>query len=237
MLSVLRKIRTVVLFFAAISIATAAFAKSPYLDMDGELSFDGLYPVKKTHVDNAWASEDLDLSGFDKVLLLPTGLHYRPVKDRGRSMVQRSGTSFFPLDSKQQARLQEIASEEFNKELSKLERFEVVRENGPGVIAVRGGIYDIVSRVPPEPVGRSSYYLSSVGEATLVLELVDIPSNTVIARIADRRSAEQRGIAMESNTATNSREARRVMKQWARLLRNALENILSVDAAGKVVRK
>ena len=118
--------------------------------------------------------------------------------------------------------------------MGKLERFEVVDNPGPGVLAIRGGIYDIVSRVPPETAGRVDYYLSSVGGATLVLEFVDIPSNSVIARVVDSRSAEQRGF--RSNTVTNGAEARRVMNQWARLLRKGLERIIEVDAEGKVVQ-
>ena len=229
-------VQSIGLFVVAVVLSASVAAKSPYLDLDGEKSFDGLYPVKKTHVDKAWAADDLDLSGYDKVLLLPTGLHYRPVKDPGRSSTAISRAEFFPLDDEQRARLEKIAGEEFNKEMGKLERFEVVDKPGPGVLAIRGGIYDIVSRVPPETAGRVDYYLSSVGGATLVLEFVDIPSNSVIARVVDSRSAEQRGFMQESNTVTNGAEARRVMNQWARLLRKGLERIIEVDAEGKVVQ-
>jgi hypothetical protein len=221
---------------AAVFVASSADARKPYLNLDGETSFDGLYPVKRTHFDKAWASSELDLSGYDKVVLLSAGLHYRPVKDPGRSSIAISRAEFFPVSDRQKEQLQELAREEFAKELKKLKRFEVVSEPGPGVLAVRGGIYDIVSRVPPKTAGRGDYYLSSVGEATLVLELVDVPSNSVLARVVDSRTAEQRGFMAESNTVTNRAEARRVMNQWARLLRSGLEKLVAVDAEGKVVR-
>ena len=222
---------------ASIFGAASADARKPYLNLDGETSFDGLYPVKRAHFRKAWASPDLDFTGYDKMVILSTGLHYRPVKDPGRSTIAISRAEFFPLDDEQKAQLQEIAREEFSKELQKLERFELVSEPGPGVLAVRGGIYDIVSRVPPEVAGRGGYYLSALGHATLVLELVDVPSNSVLARVVDSRTAEQRGLASRSNTVTNRGEARRMMQQWARLLRSGLEKLVAIDAEGKLVQE
>ena len=55
-------------------------------------------------------------------------------------------------------------------------------------------------------MGRSNIYLSSVGEATLVIEIRDSESNAVLARIVDRRAADmnQTGGAMQqSNSVTN----------------------------------
>ena len=226
-----------VIIAALLCAAPFAMAKKPYIDMDGEQSFDGLYPIKKTHFDKAWASEDLDLTGYDKILFLPTGLHYRQVKPASGTRLGNSNRDFFPLDEKQKERLQTIASEEFRKEFAKIERFEIVQEPGPGVLAVRGGIYDIVSRIPPDTAGRNDYYLSSLGGATLVLEFVDAQSNTVIARVVDSRTAEQRGIVRESNPVLNQSEVRSFMRDWARLLRRALNRVVEVDETGKVVRQ
>ena len=46
-------------------------------------------------------------------------------------------------------------------------------ELGPNTMILRGAALDIISRVPPDTVGRSDIYLSTMGEATLVLELLD----------------------------------------------------------------
>ena len=67
--------------------------------------------------------------------------------------------------------------------------FEVVEEPGPDVLGIHVGLLDVVSRVPPETVGRSRVFLDSVGEATLVLELRDSVSHTVLVRAVDRRAA------------------------------------------------
>lgn len=218
-------------------LAFTAHARKAHLDLEAEPTWDGLYPVKKTVMDNAWIHPDLDLRNYDKIILVGTGLHYRPVEPmEGTSSIEVRRRSVFPLDAKQKQRLQEAAQEQFEKEFVKLDRFEVTKEVGPGVLLLRGGIYDIVSMVPPEPIGRGDFYLSSLGSAVIALELIDAQSNTVIARAVDATSFDKRGFP-ESNTAANMAEARNYMRQWAKLVRKALDEVVAVDETGKVIRQ
>ncbi len=205
-----------------------ASARKQYLDMDGETSHDGLYRVKRSIMDRAWARADIDLGDYDKLMLMSAGLQYRPVKSASRN------SDGFPVTEDQKERLQEVVREVFTEMLSKLERFTLVDEPGPGVLILHAGIIDIVSSVPPEPMGRGDIYLSSTGEATLVLELRDAPSNAVLVRVADRRSAEQRGMAMPSSRVSNTANVRNAVSQWARIIRRALDRIVVVDAEGNV---
>jgi hypothetical protein len=46
-------------------------------------------------------------------------------------------------------------------------------------------------------------YLESVGEATLLIELIDSESGSVLLRAADRRSSERQGMAFASNSVSN----------------------------------
>ena len=56
---------------------------------------------------------------------------------------------------------------------------------------IRAGLLDVVSFVPPDPVGgRTEIYLSRVGEATLVLEIRESESGATLIRAVDRRAAE-----------------------------------------------
>jgi hypothetical protein len=66
---------------------------------------------------------------------------------------------------------------------------------GPDVLLIVGGLHDIVSRVPPDMVGRGETYLSSVGEATLILEARDSLSGETIYRAIDRRRCRASGWA------------------------------------------
>ena len=79
--------------------------------------------------------------------------------------------------------------------------------------------------MPPESVGRSRVFIDRVGEATLVLEIRDSVSNTVLARAVDRRAAD--GATMfESSPPRNRAEVRRLGRRWGDIIRNGLEAML-----------
>ena len=226
---------------ACVLFGSVAFgcASQPTLDTSGsaERTYDGLYPFENTIVDQAWARADLDLSGYSKIKLEGVGIQYRPTSaSAGSRFAARWGRdTAFPIDEKQRERLREVVASAFLDELQKLESFELTNDTGPDVLILRGALLDVVSRVPPEPIGRVDIYLESVGEATLMLEMVDSQTNTVLVRAIDRRDAESRGMPLASSPVTNWTEVRRLAQSWARLLRMRLDEIsaamtLSEDA-------
>ena len=139
-------------------------------------------------------------------------------------MARSQGGPYF-FDDKSRAQFEELVGEIFREELRKIERFTIVDEPGPDVLMVRGGLLNVTSMVPPDPVaGRSYVYLSAVGEATLVLELRDSETGTILARSVDQRAAETlSGTFQQSNSVTNSGEVRRLISFWARRLREGLD--------------
>ncbi len=192
---------------------------------DAELSFDGLHMVDNSQADVAWARPDFDISGYTKIWPVGAGIEYRQVKDRGRSSMARSQGGPYFIDDKSRGQFEEVVGEVFKEELQKIEKYELVDGPGPDVLMVRGGLLDVVSYVPPEPIGGRSYvFLSSVGEATLVLELRDSETGTILARSVDRRAAEGAGGTVQySSTVTNSSEVRRLIRRWATRLREGLD--------------
>jgi len=192
---------------------------------EAELSFDGLHKVDNSQADAAWARPDFDISGYTKIMPLSGGIEYRQVKDRGRSSIARSQGGPYFIDDNARARFEELVSEVFREELQMIERFEIVDEPGPDVLAVVGALLDVVSYVPPDPVGGRSYvFLSSVGDATLVLELRDSETGTILARSIDRRAAEPLSATLQdSNRVTNAAEVRRLIRRWATRLREGLD--------------
>ena len=92
-------------------------------------------------------------------------------------------------------------------------------------------VLDVVSHVPPESVGRSEVYLAAVGEATLVLELRDSVTESILARVADRRAAESAGGTLAgSNPVTNASDVQRAVYAWAGLLRERLDAIATLES-------
>ena len=98
-----------------------------------------------------------------------------------------------------------------------------------------GGVLDIISLVPPDTIGRSDIYLSSIGEATLVLELIDAENGEVAAVVAERRAfARPGGNTIDSfSTPTTSvtviAEVRRWSSRAASRLRKELDKAIAGD--------
>lgn len=192
---------------------TSTPAGPPRLDMS-DLSFDGLARVENPTAGDAWMRPDFTLAGYTKIMLVGAGIEYRPVP--------RSSRTAFPVTAAQQKRLRDTVAEAFRSELAKSTRFQLTDTPGPDVLTVRGGLIDVVSRVPPDNIGRGDIYLRSVGEATLVIELRDSESNAPLVRIVDRRAAGK-VTGFRSNTVTNWSEVRRLARTWAKLLVTRLD--------------
>lgn len=216
---------TTPLIFAVVLVACTTAPPTIQTGPDAELSFDGLHKVDNSQADVAWARPDFDISGYTKIWLVGAGIEYRQVKDRGRSTIARSQGGPYFIDDKSRAQFEELVGKVFKEEFEKIEKYELVDGPGPDVLMIRGGLLDVTSYVPPDPIGGRSYiYLSSVGEATLVLELRDSETGTILARSVDRRAAETiGGTFTRSNSVTNSAEARRLIRFWATRLREGLD--------------
>ena len=175
-----------------------------------------------------WVREGYDLTPYRKVMVIGTGIQYRPVQELEGTTEASSRTSFFPLSEQQKTRLEEVIREEFSRALENLETLELVDEPGPDVLLVRGSFLDVVSRAPPD-AGSSEYFLDSVGQATFVVELVDSQSEAVLIRAVDTRAAQTPGVTFRSSSVTNAAEARRLFSRWASLLVDALNDITTMD--------
>ncbi len=205
---------------------------------DAEVTHDGLTKVDNTALDAVWARTDIDASEYTKVLFDGVGIEFRPVTGAysgragtSQSQMRRAGQSEFQLDEKTKALVKEEITSAFVEELQRSKVFEVVDQPGPDVLTVRAGLLDVISRVPPDTVGRSTILIDRVGEATLVLELHDSMSDAILARAIDRRAAE-RGTGSSltiSSPALNRAEVRRLGREWARTVRSGLETLMTQE--------
>jgi hypothetical protein len=230
----MKKLQVTTLFalfaLSASCTSTPEFQSGP----DAEVTHDGLTRLDKTVLDVAWARTDIDLSSYSKVMFEGIGVEFRPVDgpysgQAGSSSIRNSSRTVFQLDDQTTKIVIEEIRGAFVEELTKSDKYEVVDAPGPDVLLLRAGLLDVISRVPPTPMGRSSIYLDSVGEATLVLELHDSTSGAILVRAVDRRAAgnTNTGVVMESNRATNRAEVRRLGRRWASIVRSGIETLIS----------
>lgn len=233
MFSVVRVIALSLLAGTVVSCASSA----PELDTSAnvEPTYDGLYPVKGGRMDGAWARPDFNVESYSKIMLQGVGVEYRPGGATRTNSLTMSNDDFYALTPEQKARFEQEMAKAFREELQKGEHFELVDEPGPDVLLIRGGLLDVVSYAPPDPLGNAEIYLSRVGEATLVLEVRDSLSGAILLRAVDRRAAEDsaRGFS-NSNRVSNTAEFRRLARTWGRILREGLDRFMAPgDAAGE----
>ena len=192
----------------ATSVAVSATPK-----ITAETTQDGLHRVDGSVMAGAWIKPGFDLSHYTKIMVLPAGMTFKDVK-------RSSGE--YPLTDAQKKTLQDTVLDVFGEELGKVERFTVTSEPGPDVLLLRGAILDVVSRVPPERIGRGATFLRTLGEATFIVELRDSSSGEILARAAERRALSP-AFVQKSNKVTNTAEVRDAARKWAGELRRQMQ--------------
>ena len=191
-----------------------------------ETSFDGLQRIDKGAFKLSYADPDVDFSVYEKYIPGPATFEFRSVKKTSTAQARRSNSNEFYISDRNRQKLEETVTGIFAEELSKSEVFTETANPGPETLIIRGALHDIVSRVPPELVGRGEIYLASIGEATLIIEALDSLSGEVIYRGIERRAIQRGGNQMMlSSPATNWGEVRRWARRWAVKLREAMDAI------------
>ncbi len=182
-------------------------------------AIDGLVPVSNTGRVDTWARPGFDVSTYSKIAFNGAGIHYRPVRGSGSRYSNRNE---YPMKAADRERLQQIVTEEFTKELRRVDAYELVDETGKDTLLLTISVHDVVSKVPPRD-NSVDVYLTEVGAATLVLELRDSETNTVLARTMERRVVDKAEGFLESSAMSNWSDIRRLASRWARQVRVNLQ--------------
>ena len=114
--------------------------------------------------------------------------------------------------------------------------YEVVTDAADDVLLVRPAIVDLDINAPQtHGSGRSNSYTRSAGEMTLYIELFDSVTGDLIAKALDRQvdNANDAGFATWANSQTNKAAAKRILKGWADILLNALNEVRSHPLAAE----
>ncbi len=183
-----------------------------------------------------WVNPETDWTRFDSVYLWTAEFQYREVGParRSRSTMMNSRQREFGILDSDQELFEEIVSEAFLEEIQKAKKFDVIEVDdiSDSTIIMRGAVLDIVSFVPPPYGGMSDVYLASIGEATLVLELIDAKTGEVAAVVAERRAFKSGtgqidSFSMPTNNVTVIADVRRWARRAAVTLRKALDDAIA----------
>ena len=229
--------RKLIVFAAAVVAVAGCSSTGPTFQEgpDAEVTYDGLTRLDNTTMDVVWARTDIDLTSFNKVMFERVAVDFRAIEGgplsgragRGATTASSRNRNQFRLDEATREQIVTEISTAAREEMARSEVFEIVDEADYDVLLIRVALLDVVSRVPPEAVGRSSIWLDSGGEATLVLEVRDSMSNAIFLRAVDRRAAGDRQGGVSSNSVTNAAEVRRLGRRWASIARAGLDTLMS----------
>jgi len=179
-----------------------------------------------------WVRPDVDLSHYTKLYLWKTAFHFRDVGKTPSSVptsVSLSETEGpFSIPDEDRQKFEEIVNDALVKQLARSKEFEIVDQPGPNTLIVQPMMLDITSSVPPSTTGYTNVYLASVGEATIVFELIDAETGVILARAAERRRIQPQSRMVGVNpapmtSATVYADIQRWSSEVARELRIALD--------------
>ena len=196
---------------------------------DAEVTEDGLHRVDPSQTSSAWVSEDLDLSNYKKIWLMPTRVAFRQVAERppGSARSRDDVEAFFVTDSRKN-QFRELFGEEFHESLSEVKSFEETEQAGRDVLIVRGFLTDVASGLPPESRSSGFTTIDWLWEVNYYLELWDSMDDTLLARIGSRERIEGPFETSESNPVTS-----RSIRTWTSVLARGLDQLFAADISGE----
>ena len=147
---------------------------------------------EKGRFKGTWVHPDADITRYSKLFLWDVVFQFRDVgkkKSVGTtsSILRSTRIEEYPVAQESREKFKQVVVDAFVKELQHSKKFQVVDEVSRGTLIVRGAVLDIVSRVPPS-TARVDVYLATVGEGTIVFELIDPETGLMQARVGDRRN-------------------------------------------------
>lgn len=186
--------------------------------------------VQNPRLEVTWASDDARPAAFDKVMLASVELDFRDVPPLAGPIGAATTRTDFPVPEQDRERMAEAFDEVFRDQLSGSKSFKLVDTPGPGVLLLEPSVRDIVSHIPPDPIGTSRTYVDSVMDGTLVIDFVDAATGRTLGTTADRGRAEppQTGTLeglMWSNPVSNTFEIRMLARHWALGIEARLEQL------------
>jgi hypothetical protein len=106
---------------------------------------------------------------------------------------------------------------------------------GPGVLRVNSAIINIYINSPDRnSPGMSANFVANAGQATMVIELRDSATNTLLARIIDAEETQNTG-GMPANAVTNLNAFRELADRWTKISVKGLKTLQDISPIPKTL--
>jgi hypothetical protein len=187
--------------------------------------WDGLVLRPGTRLGAVFVKPDAEIPAYRSVKLDPVQVSFARNWDPNRGTRSQANRLDAGDMAAIQAGLADLFREIFREELA-AGGYQLVEEAGPDTMRVTAAVVDLYISAPDNmSAGRSRTYTANSGRMTLVAELRDSVTGEILARAVDARSARTTGSLDITNRVTNTADARRIIRIWARALRQGLDEL------------
>jgi hypothetical protein len=214
-----------ILFLLASSGLHAASDKLP------EVTVDGLHRLSDTELAIVYAKPGADLSQYNRVFLADAYVAFKKNWKRDQNTGGRLKVTTSDME-KMKTGLAALFKEVFTETLVE-GGYEMATERADDVLIIKPAIINLDVVAPDTTsasMGRSRTYSESTGEMTLYLELFDSVTDDLLAKALDRQFDRETGYFQWQTSVTNRAAANRILKQWANVLKEGLDEARSAKA-------
>lgn len=191
-------------------------------DQISSVTVDGLQLIKDTNLSLVYAQPGFDLSQYDKIYLSDVYVAFK--KNWKRNQNRNSPHKITSDDmAKIKAELSLLFHDVFSKTLEE-SGYVLVTEKAGNVLLLKPAIINLDIVAPDNRrAGIVHTYAESAGEMTLYLELYDSLTGDLIAKALDRKIDRETGYFEWQNRVKNRAAAKRILQEWARVLKDGLD--------------
>jgi hypothetical protein len=218
----MKKLLIILCLLVLVATPVASFAKKK--SEIPQTTIEGLELVPDTKgIAMVWAEPGADLSQYNRVYLVKPFVAFK--KDWQKQI--NRGTRAARIRTSDMERIKKAVSdlfmEVFTEELE-AGGYTLTQERAEDVLIVKPAIIDLYVNAPDVQTSSRNYtFTTSAGSMTLYLELYDSETDDLLAKALDPTGDRDKGIMQWQSGMQNKVAAKRMMKPWARALREGLD--------------
>ena len=200
----------------------------PATEPDANVTDEGLQRVDPSIMEAAWVKPGFDLSGYTRIMLVPTAVQFRDVPERSTDARTRAMTEEFPLSDERKEWLRGLWREAVEARFPREDSLEFFVGVDSNVLVVQAFLVDVVSRIPPITPGSAYTLTRDPWSAAIVLELRDAATAELVARTIDQRHAE--GLLDVGSVWYLTED---LVDRWAQVLSDRLDELFELGGGSR----
>jgi hypothetical protein len=188
-----------------------------------EVTVDGLHHVSDTELAIVYAKPDIDLGQYKRFYMADCHVAFKKNWRRDQNMtgsrIRVTASDMEKIKSELAALFKDVFTETLVEG-----GYELAAERADDVLIIKPAIINLDVNAPDTM--SSSYtrtFSESAGEMTLYLELYDSVTDDLLAKALDRQYDRDTGSFEWRNSVTNRAAANRILKEWAKVLKEGLD--------------